>query len=193
MHQHEDCMSFDDDFDIPLTDTVVAQASRDIRSLDDMDVGMLPNNAEVLTGHFYTVYPYYFNSNRLPKYIRDGYIGVDITIYHLTKILAKLGYKFNFQYKRHPADLLHVGRVHVFTSIKKRQLLIEIAKALPSCFEEFDKELLEFKTMADNGDASKEEFIMTVDPFFIPKSMRKEEKPNQSTTATKKIKKSKKK
>eukprot|EP00835_Amoeboradix_gromovi_P000060 NODE_1_length_95616_cov_0.657642.p60 type:complete len:176 gc:universal NODE_1_length_95616_cov_0.657642:63742-64269(+) len=159
-------MSFDDDFDVPLTD-IMANVS---------EVTVLKHESKRFSEHYYTIYPYYFNSTKLPKCTRSCYEGVDITIYHLTKTLTSMGYEFKLEWKRHPRDLFHMGRLLVFTNKKKRALLNEIGQNLPICFKEFDDQVTEFKRLADQGVSSNDEYLLVVDPFYVPTAMRKAEK-----------------
>ena len=177
-------MSFDDDFDVPLTNDV-----KQISDFDDVDIAI--SRKVEISEHFYTVYPYYFNSNKLPKYIRDTYNGVDITIHHLVRTLPLIGHRYQVELKRHPADLFHSGRLKVFTLKPKRQLLFDIAKNLHYCFEQYDREYEQLKQMATAGDTTKDDFLLSIDPFYVPTAMRSKDKQPVSKPSKKSKKKKK--
>ena len=186
-------MSFDDDFDVPLVDNTLDTMDIMLPQQDSMSIGQsgaMQGAMQSINGHYYTIYPFYFNSCRVPLYIRSMYKDIDVTVYHLTRALDKLGMVFKVEWKRHPADLFHNGRVQVQTDLKKKKLLHLIGEQIASISGDFNKELEHFKDLAENGDYSKEDYIMVVDPFYIPKSMRKESSTKE--IAAKKSKKKKK-
>eukprot|EP00834_Sanchytrium_tribonematis_P000056 NODE_2_length_91304_cov_0.692462.p56 type:complete len:180 gc:universal NODE_2_length_91304_cov_0.692462:61836-61297(-) len=179
-------MSFDDDFDVPLIDNTS-------RRLDNFDIPLQTAPLSDHTEHFFIVYPFYFNSKRLPKYIRDTYASVDVNIYHLIRAAKSIGCNCAVDWKRHPADLFHVGRLKVFTSKSKRELLFELAKQINVTVKEVEAEVVYNTQLAANGDQSKEDYLMIHDPFYIPVGMRKEEKSKNSSSPAKKGKKKNKK